>query len=107
MAKILLIDDDADLRQFLQHALQQCGHDVSCLERADRGVTVLSAGQFDLVLVDEHLPGLHGSDFVKLLRKKELRIPAILMTGLATGALVQPMKELNAFVVSKPAGGYG
>lgn len=107
MAKILLIDDDAELRDFVQHALEQLGHDVSCLERADSALTVLSAGQFDLVLVDQHMPGMAGSEFLMRLRQKELRVRAILMTGLATGALVEPMRALDAFVVTKPAGGYG
>jgi excisionase family DNA binding protein len=106
MAKILLIDDDADLRRFLQGALEQRGHQVWCLERAEVGVDVLAAGEFDLVLVDEHMDGMSGSDFLKVLRKKGLGMPAILMTGLAKGTLVQAMKELDALVVGKPAGGY-
>ncbi|HYV34449.1 MAG TPA: response regulator [Gemmataceae bacterium] len=106
MANILLIDDDADLRQFLQDALRQRGHHVEGLERADRGVDVLATGEFDLVLVDQHMPGLSGSEFLQVLRKKEIRIPAILMTGLAKGTLVEPMRKLDAFVVGKPAGGF-
>jgi DNA-binding NtrC family response regulator len=105
MAKILLIDDDADLRQFLQDALEQRGHEIWCLERAEDGAAVLAKGEFDLVLVDEHMPGLSGSEFLNVLRKKGLGIPAILMTGRAKGTLIQPMKELDAFVVGKPAGG--
>lgn len=106
MAKILLIDDDADLRQFLQDALELRGHQVRCLERADGGVDVLATGAFDLVLVDENMPGLSGSEFLRVLRKKGLGIPAILMTGYAKGKLSEALKKLDAVVVSKPAGGY-
>src|SRR5438034_1243505 len=71
MAKILLIDDDADLRHFLQRALEERGHQVACLDRAETGVALLTAtGEFDLVLVDENMPGLSGSEFLKVLRKK-------------------------------------
>ena len=106
MAKILLIDDDPDLRQFLQDALEERGHTVACLERAEGGPDVLATGEFDLVLVDQNMPGLSGSDFLKILRKKGLGMPAILMTGLARGPLIQEMKKLDAFVVGKPAGGF-
>ncbi len=105
MAKILLIDDEADLRQFLQEGLEKRGHQVSCLERADGGLDLLNTGEFDLVLVDENMPGLPGSEFLKLLRKKGRSIPAILMTGLAKGPFLQAMKKLDVLVVGKPLGG--
>ena len=106
MAKILLIDDDADLRRYLQDALRQRGHEVSCLERAEGGVALLATGEFDLVLVDENMPGLSGSDFLSVLRKKGLGTPAILMTGYAKVEVVQAAKKLDAFVVGKPSGGH-
>src|SRR5438552_18898206 len=106
MAKILLIDDDAELRRFLQSALEERGHAVRCLERAEGGMDLLDTGEFDLVLVDENMPGLSGSEFLKVLRKKGLGIPAILMTGYAKGKLSEALKKLDVVVVSKPAGGY-
>jgi CheY-like chemotaxis protein len=105
MAEILLIDDDDALRGFLQTALTERGHQVHCLNRADDAVEALANGEFDLIVVDEVMPGMHGSDLLKLLRRQGNDIPVILMTGLGTFALVDPMKELGALVVPKPAGG--
>jgi CheY-like chemotaxis protein len=107
MAKILLIDDDVALQQFLQEALQRIGHEVHPLERAEGGVDILATGEFDLVLVDQHMPGLSGTDFLKVLRKKEIATPAILMTGFATGTIKETVEKLGVvFVVPKPAGGH-
>lgn len=106
MGEILLIDDDDELRGHVEAGLSQRGHRVCCLERAEGALAVLTQGQFDLVIVDERMPGLSGSDFLKQLRRAKIDLPAILMTGLATGGLVRPMKELGAFVVSKPAAGH-
>ena len=107
MAKILLIDDDADMRHFLQGVLEERGQQVACLDRAEPGVALLAAtGEFDLVLVDENMPGLSGSEFLKVLRKKGILIPAILMTGYAKTKLIEAVKPLDVIVVSKPAGGY-
>src|SRR5262245_22783159 len=105
MAQILVIDDDVDLREFLRAMLVQDGHQVICLERADVGVAVLAKGEFDLVLVDESMPGLSGGQFLATLRDKKIGILAILMTGLAKSTLIQQMKELNVLVIGKPAGG--
>ena len=106
MAKILLIDDDPKLRLFLEDTLDRSGHQVRCLERAEDGVDILGTGEFDLVLVDENMPGIRGSEFLKVLRKKSIDIPAILMTGLARRKLSEDLKKLNVLVVGKPAAGY-
>ncbi|MBI3822887.1 MAG: response regulator [Planctomycetes bacterium] len=105
MAKILLIDDDDRLREFLRQALENDGHQTACLERAEGGLDVLAGGEFDLVLIDQHMPGIPGSEFLKMLRKKGVRIPAILITGLAPSAIVDEVKDLDTIVVSKLAGG--
>jgi DNA-binding NtrC family response regulator len=105
MARILVIDDDDDLREFLRSVLEDRGHQVRCLDRADGGIAVLATGEFELVLVDESMPGLSGSEFLASLRKKGIGVPAILMTGLAKGVLIQQMKALNAQVIGKPAAG--
>jgi CheY-like chemotaxis protein len=107
MANILLIDDDENLKDFLKKTLESCGHQFSCLDCAESGVDLVAAGEFDLVVVDEHLGGgMQGSEFLKVLRKKRLGIPAILITGHASGDLRQPMKQLGVHVVGKPLGGY-
>src|SRR5262245_5783347 len=105
MAEILLIDDDEDLRPFLQSELAARRHRVQCLDRADGALEILDNGEFDLIVIDEHMPGLHGSEFLKILREHGNDIPVILMTGLGTWSLVEPMKQLGALVVSKPAAG--
>ena len=105
MAEILLIDDDDALRYFLQAALTERGHQVHCLNRADEAMESLTHGEFDLIVVDEVMPGMRGSELLKLLRRQGNDIPVILMTGLGTFGLVDPMKELGALVVPKPAAG--
>jgi hypothetical protein len=53
------------------------------------------------------MPGLHGSELIKILRGQGNDVPVILMTGLGTRSLVEPMKQLGALVVPKPAAGSG
>src|SRR5947209_462839 len=97
MANILLIDDDADLTRFLQINLEQSGHRVTCLERAESGPDTLSGGDFDLVLLDNKMPGMSGIDFLAALQQRGLGIPVILMTGHATTNTAIQAMNLGAF----------
>src|SRR5438132_11442575 len=103
MANILLIDDDADLTRFLQINLEQSGHRVTCLERAESGPDTLAGGDFDLVLLDNKMPGMSGIDFLAALQQRGLGIPVILMTGHATTNTAIQAMNLGAFdYVVKP-----
>src|SRR3989442_243129 len=103
MARILLIDDDADLGRFLQLPLGQRGHQVECLERAESGPQVLSQGSFDVVLLDNKMPGMSGIEFLETLKQRGLGTPVILMTGHATTNTAIQAMNLGAFdYVIKP-----
>jgi CheY-like chemotaxis protein len=107
MAEILVIDDDEDLRGVLQAALAGRGHQVRSLDGGDCALEILASGEIELLIVDEIMPGLHGSDLLQALRKHGNDVPAILMTGLGTRTFIEPMKQLGALVVPKPAAGSG
>jgi Response regulator receiver domain len=63
VAKILLIDDDADRSHFLREVLEGYGHTVKCLDRAEQGPDFLANSRFDLVLLDNKMPGMTGIEF--------------------------------------------
>ena len=97
MAQILLIDDDVDLAGELAEALEAAGHRVTRLERAERGPDLLARQPFDVVLLDNKMPGMSGIDFLAALRQRETRVPVILMTGYADTDTVIRAVKLGAF----------
>ncbi|MBW3597429.1 MAG: sigma-54 dependent transcriptional regulator [Planctomycetes bacterium] len=103
MSRILLIDDDPDIRGFLRDALAGNGHHVDCLDRADRGPEVLSQADYDVVLLDNKLPGISGIEFLAALEERDVRTPVILMTGDPTSDTAMQAMNLGAFdYVVKP-----
>jgi DNA-binding NtrC family response regulator len=103
MARILLIDDDTDLSRFVQEELEAQGHRVQCLERAECGPRVLAEAPFDVVLLDNKMPGMSGIDFLAALRGRGLNVPVILMTGYSTSDTAIQAMNLGAFdYVAKP-----
>jgi DNA-binding NtrC family response regulator len=96
MARVLLMDDDAELSQFLQEELEAQGHRVQCLERAERGPEVLAETPFDVVLLDNKMPGMSGIEFLEALRDRGLDVPVILMTGYSAPDTVIKAMNLGA-----------
>jgi DNA-binding NtrC family response regulator len=97
MARILLIDDDVDLAEDLVESLESIGHAVTHLERAAGGPDLLVGQEFDVVLLDNKMPGMSGTEFLAALKEREVEIPVILMTGCGTSDTAMKAVELGAF----------
>ncbi|XSS65918.1 response regulator transcription factor [Pseudomonas sp. B11] len=78
---LLLVEDDARLRQDLDRHFRQRGFAVSACIDGHEGLATLRAGHFDLVLLDIMLPGLDGLALLDTLRHEQ-GIPVMLMSAL-------------------------
>lgn len=59
--RILIVDDEADLREILQFNIQSWGYDTLCAESAESALEILRSGEsVDLILLDVMLPGMSG-----------------------------------------------
>ncbi len=82
LRKILIVDDDDDLRDSLRDQLAL--HDefeISAADTAARGIEIARADHHDLVLFDVGLPDMDGREAVKMLRKAGFKSPIIMLTG--------------------------
>lgn len=68
MAKILVIDDEVDLREALATALQGAGFEVLTADNGESGVEIAIAEKPDLILMDINMPELSGHQVVDKLR---------------------------------------
>jgi two-component system nitrogen regulation response regulator GlnG len=81
MPSLLLIDDEPDFANRLSRGLQT-DYKVTCLEEADgAALERLAAGEFALVLLDNHLPKMTGLEFLQRLEERGVTVPVILVTG--------------------------
>jgi DNA-binding response OmpR family regulator len=112
MAKVLVIDDEQNLRHTLSYALQQEGHEVATAVDGEEGIETFRSMRPDLVILDVMLPRIDGFEVCRRLRR-EGDVPIIMLTardsefdkvvGLELGAddyLVKPfsVRELVARV---------
>ena len=82
---ILVIEDNPDHLMLLTWALEESGYEVVGTDTAEKGLALLSHGQFDLILMDISLPGMDGREAVKFLRKdpRFATLPIIAVTAQA------------------------
>ena len=83
MAHILVIEDEADIRQVLEYNLRQAGHEVSVAERGEAGLALARQRRPDLVLLDLMLPDISGLDVCRTVKSDPARreIPVIMLTA--------------------------
>ena len=77
-ARLLVVDDDAELRELAQAYLKQQGFDVVTVPDAPRMDAVLANNTFDLIILDLVLPGEDGLSIAKRL-KSGLNVPIIIV----------------------------
>ena len=81
MSRILLVEDDADVRPVVEHVLVSEGYEVDAAENLKDGVALLNSRHYDLVLTDGRLPDGTGMALADLAEPKG--IPALILTGYA------------------------
>ncbi len=81
MAKILVVDDEANIRFFLEEMLARDGHAVSVVESGEKALGLIQQQEFDLALVDLKLDDISGTDVLRALRQKSQDTVVIMLTG--------------------------
>jgi two-component system OmpR family response regulator len=99
--RLLIIEDDKELRTALQTLLTQKGYVVDAIESGREGLRLLLAQDYELAIVDLALPEMDGLSLVRALRKHQRGAVDDRVAGLGAGAddyLVKPfeMQELEA-----------
>ncbi|MDH5424310.1 MAG: phosphate regulon transcriptional regulator PhoB [Gammaproteobacteria bacterium] len=82
-ATILIIEDEAEIREMLRFSLERADYRVHEAETAEQALEKLQGRLPDLLLVDWMLPGISGVDLIRRLRRDELtaNLPAIMLTA--------------------------
>ena len=91
---LLIVDDDERIRSLLQQFLVQNDYLVSTAKDAEQAKTLLSAIEFDLIILDVMMPGQDGISFTAELRKLQNNAPILLLT--ARGETEDRIKGLEA-----------
>jgi DNA-binding response OmpR family regulator len=89
MAKLLVIDDEEDIRNVLETVLERAGYEVDVAANANEGLELLRANGADLVITDVIMPGRDGVETVYDIRMEFPNTRIIVISG---GGNVAPME---------------
>jgi DNA-binding response OmpR family regulator len=94
--KILFVEDEKDLRETLQEALENNKFEVETAVDGKEALELLINKDYDLILLDIILPKKDGLEVLEELNKMDKKIPVILLTNLSGPSNVQKALELGA-----------
>jgi DNA-binding response OmpR family regulator len=93
MARILVIDDDRDVREMLRRILEHDGHEVIEASNGEAGVRLYRERPADVVITDIIMPEKEGIETIRDLRRENPQIKIIAISG---GGRIGPSDYLNA-----------
>jgi len=94
MAKILVVDDDQGMREFMEIMLLNEGYDVTSEGEPLKAIDLCRKTAFDLVITDLKMPKINGIEFLKAIKDQRPETVVILITAYASGeTAINAMKE--------------
>ena len=96
-SRILVIDDEQGLRDFLNYELTELGYSVDSAADGAEGLRKLKAGDFGLVISDMRMPGMDGMALLEEIKRTAPRVEVVLTTGYGTVETAVEAMKLGAF----------
>lgn len=81
MAKVLIVDDEENIRVMLKALIARHGYDVLVAENASAALEIVQQDLPDFIITDVRMPGLSGIDLVKILNEKQIPSTIIVMSA--------------------------
>lgn len=105
MARILVVDDEPNIRALVKLRLERAGHEVLDAASAPEALDLIQRhGPPDLAVIDVMMPDVSGFDLLWELRNRPdtARLPAVFLTAVVDPAQIRTGTELGATYLTKP-----
>jgi len=103
VSRILVVDDEEAMREFLRILLEKDGHQVTTAADGEAGLALATSRELDLVISDIKMPRLDGVGLLTGLREHGLETPVIMVTAYASSdSAIQAMKHGAFDYITKP-----
>lgn len=83
--RVLIVDDEPDIRRVVRMTLQKAGYDVLEAENGERAIETINYGEnrimLDVLICDIRMPKINGVEAIAYFRRNYARVPIIVLTG--------------------------
>ena len=101
--KILIIDDETDLRDLIKDVLEEEGYEVFCASNGADGILLNETINPDLIVLDLRMPGMDGIETLQNIRKNDDKVIVVILTGYGCPDTIRDAVNLNVSeYLSKP-----
>lgn len=105
MTRVLVVEDELDILEMTRIMLESSGFEVITASDGERALKIVDENQIDMILLDAVMPGIHGLDVCRTLKRnpKTQMIPIIIFSVLGTGVdmMLDDNEKAEAYI-SKP-----
>ncbi len=101
-ARLLVVDDDGDVRAFLAESLEGLGCTVVTAASGAEGLAAMSDWRPDLALIDYAMPGMNGAEAARAARERHPGLPIVFVTGYAESERLESAVGGDVPVLRKP-----
>ncbi len=102
-ARILVVDDEEDLRTLLNNVVAGAGYEVVTAEDGEEAIRKLKTSRFDVALLDIQMPNKSGIEVLKYIQKNAQHTKSIILTGYGDLKHAMEAREFGALdFISKP-----
>ena len=103
--RLLVVDDEAQMRKALDAALGRKGYEVETAPDAKAALVLLKGASFNAVISDVKMPGMTGVEFLRSIKAIKPEMPVVMMTAYGTiESAIEAMKEGASDYILKPSG---
>lgn len=101
--RILLVDDQPELRRLFQRTLTKAGHQVAVAENGRQAIALVAKNSFDVVISDVRMPDMGGVELLQALHAEDPDLPVLLVSGSPDLETAMKAVEYGAFeYLTKP-----
>jgi len=103
MLKLLIVDDEVDIREFAKRFFSKRSINVFTADGGRGALSIVETEKPDLILLDVNMGDMDGIETLKILREKGDQTKVMMVTGVEDEAIVNELKDLGiAGIVHKP-----
>ena len=81
MKKILVVDDEANIRELYKEELEEMGYAVTTVPDAVKALSLLETAKFDLITLDMRMPDMDGIEALRKMKERDSALPVIICTA--------------------------